>query len=206
MTERLGPKREDSRPVDVTELPNMRLERTVVSVPETLIVSEKNEYKPVADIVWHGDPGGNRYEQVRAIFDQAAARVGTRMRGNMPVGMAVEVRRFHALTPRTRYTAFGWHEIVFDIQINNARTGEIIVPRYTVDATFRGLSGQDAVRAENAGVTQKARILEQLEQRLFQELTGAPAADIDWHPEVAENEARVEGDAVLAPDALADSR
>ena len=45
-----------------------------VLAPRTLEVSEANLYYPIADIVWRGDPFGDRYEQIEAIFDAAGER------------------------------------------------------------------------------------------------------------------------------------
>ena len=44
-----------------------------VDVPKTLKVSEANMYYPVADIVWRGEPRGDRHAQVKAIFQEAFA-------------------------------------------------------------------------------------------------------------------------------------
>ncbi|MGR3344325.1 MAG: DUF6778 family protein, partial [Paracoccaceae bacterium] len=43
-------------------------------VPETLRVSERNSYKPIADIVWCEDPFGDRHDQVKAIFEEGITR------------------------------------------------------------------------------------------------------------------------------------
>lgn len=187
----------DPRPVDVTALPAMRVTGWQVTVPETLTVSEANLIKPVADIVWRGDPFGDRHAQTRAIMEEAASRAAARMRGNLPVTVLIELRRFHALTQKTRYADVGEHEIVFALEIRNSDTGDIVVPRYTVDATFRAYTNYEALDAERRGITQKSRILEQVEQRLFQELTGAPPANIDESPLVIGDETAVEGDQIL---------
>lgn len=177
-----GPTPESLRPVAIASLPKMRITRTVVTVPERLTISEANSFKPTADIVWHGDPPGDRYAQIKTIFEAAAARTASRMQGDLPVVVFIEVTRFHAVSQRTRYTLAGRHEIGFDLQVNNAATGAIVVPRYPVDASFPALGGDEAAMAENAGITQKARISDQLSARLLQELTGAPVEDIAPHP------------------------
>ena len=58
---------------DAVPAPDFSVVDVRVIVPETLKVSEANTYKPRADIVWRGDPYGNRYEQVAAIMRAAAA-------------------------------------------------------------------------------------------------------------------------------------
>lgn len=38
------------------------------AVPSDMTVSEANSYYPIADIVWRGDPLGNRAQQISSIF------------------------------------------------------------------------------------------------------------------------------------------
>ena len=87
-----------------------------VSVPETLLVSEKNSYYPGGDIVWHGDPVGNRRDQVKAIFEAAMANGTSDMTGDRKVMLDIVVTRFHSLTPKARYTVGGVHAIQFHLQ------------------------------------------------------------------------------------------
>ena len=189
----------DPRPVDVTALPPMRVTSWQVSVPETLSVSEANGIKPVADIVWRGDRFGDRHAQVSDIVNDGLARAARRINGNLPVVLIVDVERFHAVTERTRYAYSGKHEIRFGLQINNADTGAIIVPRYLDDITFRAYGGYEALDAERRGITQKSRILDQIEQRVYQELTGALAENIDESLLVGEGAEQIEGDSLLVP-------
>ena len=167
-----------ARPVDLTQMAPLTVSGWTITVPQTLMVSEVNSIKPRADIVWHGDPAGDRYAQVQSIMEEAVRRAAGTMNGSVPVTLAVDVVRFHALTPRLRYSFPGEHEIEFGLQVANAQTGEVIVPRYVVNATFMGFGGDQAVMAEAMGVTHKVRIIQQVEMRLVQELTGAPVANI----------------------------
>ncbi len=50
----------------------IRVSEVNVNIPRTLKVSESNVYYPRGDIVWRGDPIGDRYEQIEAIFQSAA--------------------------------------------------------------------------------------------------------------------------------------
>ncbi|MFV2003410.1 MAG: DUF6778 family protein, partial [Paracoccaceae bacterium] len=160
--------------VDVTQLPTMRVVGLVIQVPETLVVSEANSYKPVADIVWRGDPPGNRYEQVKAIFETGIARGVADFSGDLPVVLHIEVVRFHSVTERTRYTIGGVHEIDFFLTVTNGRTGDVVVPRYLISSRLKAFGGEQALAAEAAGQTQKVRILAHLAELIKQELTGVP--------------------------------
>lgn len=158
--------------LDVADLPDFILIGWQVTVPETLKVSEANTIKPSGDIVWRGDPFGDRYAQVKAIMEASLAKAAPQVRGNLPITVQVVVRRFHALTERTRYTYGGLHELRYDLQVTNAETGEVIIPAYTVDATFRGYGGYQALDAERRGFSQKRRVTDHLFQSIVYQLTG----------------------------------
>lgn len=164
--------RQDPRPVDVTQFPPFALQGWKIEVPKTLRVSEANTYKPVADIVWRGDDFGDRYAQIEQIFDTAMSRVKPHFDGNLPLAVQIRVEKFHAVTQKTRYSFSGLHEIEFILQANNAVTGEIVIPAYRVNTTFRALGGYEALDAERRGITQKVRIIDQLERRIQEELAG----------------------------------
>jgi len=80
---------------------------TKIVVPSYLEVSEANTLYPVADIVWRGDPYGDRRGQVKAIFEAAVARVAPRLHGAEKVEADIVVRRFHSLTGHARLTVGG---------------------------------------------------------------------------------------------------
>jgi hypothetical protein len=135
-----------------------------ITVPRTLDVSEANSIKPRADIVWRGDPLGNRYEQVEGILDQALSGVMVPREGaSTPVVVSIELTRFHAVTERARYTIGGEHEIEFIVTVRHAETGAILSGPREVDLTFRAHGGRAAIEAEAAGITQRSRILNRIQ-------------------------------------------
>ena len=166
-------------PVDVTRLPPMRIVGVSVNVPWTLSVSEENSYKPKADIVWREDPLGNRFEQVKAIFETAAQNVARNLQGDLPVVVHIEVRKFHALTQKTRYSIGGTHAIEFLLSVTNGRTGDVIVPPYLVVTNLKAYGGEQALAAERVGLTQKVRITTHLTELIRQELTGVPMPPVE---------------------------
>ena len=129
-----------------------------------------------ADIVWRGDALGDRHDQVKTIFEDAIGRAAASFSGDLPVVLHIEVRRFHAVTERTRYTIGGVHEIDFVLSVTNGRTGDVLIPPYFISTNIRAFGGEEALAAEHAGLTQKVRILAHLEELIVSELTGAPAA------------------------------
>ncbi len=143
-----------------------------VVVPETLRVSEANAYYPGGDIVWRGDPAGDRHAQVKAIFETAAQQSVQKItKGGQPAIMDIQVTRFHALTEKARNTVGGVHALQFAIILRDPETlGMLGEPKH-VQADFRALGGAGAAVAERHGITQKKRIIEHLAEVIEVELT-----------------------------------
>lgn len=135
-----------------------------VNVPRDLTVSEANSFAPKADIVWRGDPKGDRYIQVQQIFRQAGLQGTANMTGQRPVYLDIQVHRFHAMTEKARYTLTfsGVHNIRFSMVVRDAATGVPISPVDTVRADLAAYVGEQALRADAAGITQKHRIVSHL--------------------------------------------
>lgn len=143
-----------------------------VRVPETLKVSEANSYYPGGDIVWRGDPPGDRHAQVRAIFEDALRRgVESMGAGAVPVVLDVTVTRFHALTEKARYTIGGVHALTFEYVLRNPETGVAYGAPKQVRADLKAFGGARAIAAEREGITQKRRITEHLAEAIRTELT-----------------------------------
>lgn len=144
-----------------------------VIVPRELLVSEANSYYPRGDIVWRGDPFGDRHAQIEAIFDTAMARGTQSLSAGVPIILDVQVLRFHALTEKTRYSIGGTHAIKFGLSIRSAQTGLLLSERKVIEADLDGYGGQEAVDAERQGLTQKVRITDHLAKVINTELTTA---------------------------------
>ncbi len=129
-----------------------------VDVPRSLRVSEANLYMPVADIVWRGDPRGDRYQQVEAIMTAAAREATQGMRKGTPVVLHLKMRRFHALTEKARYVTGGNYAVHFDLSLRDARTGVELMPPRSVNLDIQASGGQKAIEEEARGLTQKVMI------------------------------------------------
>jgi hypothetical protein len=162
---------EPQQPEFVQTLPTMRVTEINVLVPQTLKVSERNSYYPGGDIVWRGDAIGNRHQQVKAIFDTALSQGTAQMDGIVPVRLDIRVDRFHALTEKARYTIGGVHSIIFVLQIRDLSTGLALGEPRLVKADLDAFGGQQALRAEARGQTQKVRITNHLAEVIRQELS-----------------------------------
>ena len=142
-----------------------------ISVPRSLKVSEANLYYPGGDIVWREDPLGDRYEQVRAIFEDGLRKgVANMSEGSVPVRVNVEVTRFHALTEKARYTIGGVHAIQFKVSLVNPETGVAYTEPRFIKADFKAFGGARAINAERNGITQKVRITDRIAEVIQQEL------------------------------------
>ncbi|MBL4768213.1 MAG: hypothetical protein JKY94_10935 [Rhodobacteraceae bacterium] len=143
----------------------------IVHVPRSLKVSEANRYIPSGDIVWRGDPIGNRHLQVRQIFETAMLSGVRGLNGQVTVDVDIEVMRFHALTEKARYSVGGVHSITFKLALKNPETGALLVPVRIIRADLDGFGGSQALAAEARGQTQKVRITDHLAEVIRQELT-----------------------------------
>lgn len=172
----------------------LKVQEVLVTVPRSLKVSEVNSIKPVAEIVWHGDEKGDRYAQVQKIT-QEAMNAGVRpYRSGPPVVIEVQVTRFHALTPITRKTIGGMHELEYSLTLRDADSGKVLRHVDRVDATVRGAGGLRARAEEAEGRTEKVVIEEALAASIQKELglTGQAMAQMDVVAQAA-------GTPVLAP-------
>ncbi|MBU2993642.1 hypothetical protein Q4555_12610 [Octadecabacter sp. 1_MG-2023] len=142
------------------------------AIPADMTVSEANSYYPIADIVWRGDPLGDRSEQISEMFQSSIRAAGLGLTGATPVIADVELVRFHSLTERTRYSVGGVHSIKFDLTIRDAETGEVLEPTRRINGDLPGLGGYAALAADNSGETQKVRIIRHLSSLFYQNMTG----------------------------------
>lgn len=134
-----------------------------VNVPERLTTTENNSFAPNADVVWHGEPLGDRKKQVAALMGQSIMRGAAGLRGSKRVRIAVELIHFHSLTPKARARApSAVHNISYYAQVVDARTGKPLSERVLIEADLPALTGGAAARAVEQGQTQKVRITNHL--------------------------------------------
>ncbi|MEP1353138.1 MAG: DUF6778 family protein [Tateyamaria sp.] len=150
---------------------DVRVKNITVRVPRSLTVSEGNGYLPSSDIVWRGDPIGDRYAQIGAIFNDAMKKGTAALDGATPVFLDIEVTRFHALTERARYSTGGVHNINFNVTVRHAVTTAQLGETRRVRADLTAFGGSQALAAEARGETQKVRISAFLAEVIRQELT-----------------------------------
>lgn len=146
-----------------------------VEAPAHLTVSEANRLNPSTDIVWRGDPYGNRRHQVEDIFTAAALNATRGLSGHQRVRLFIEVERFHAITERAQlYSPVGVHRIRFKIGLTDFHTGAPLGPTQRIRADLPAYVGSKALKAERNGHSQKQRITRHLTKVLSAWLRQGP--------------------------------
>ncbi|MEM9434484.1 MAG: DUF6778 family protein [Pseudomonadota bacterium] len=133
-----------------------------VIVPAELEVSEAGGYYPVGDIVWRGDPLGDRRAQVGQILSDGLSAGLTHLTGPQAVDFQIDVKRFHSVSERTRATVGGVHDITFNLTVVDRATRQAIFGPIRMTPDLNALGGGAASEAEARGDTQKVRILRHL--------------------------------------------
>jgi hypothetical protein len=128
-------------------------------------------FYPVADIVWRGEPMGNRHAQVMSIFKEAMDRGTYTMNSGRKVLVDIEVTRFHSVTEKTRYTVGGTHSMRFTLTVRDALSGEVIDGPRLVTADAKAAGGAQAVAEEQMGRTQRVVVVERLASVIRSELS-----------------------------------
>lgn len=152
-------------PVETSVSAHWRAGEVEVEVPDDLTVSDINSLVPDADIVWHGDPPGDRKAQVAEIVRAGVARGAAGLNGEREVDFHIVLSRFHGVTP----AAVAWataavHSIDFTIQAVDAGTGDALTDPVAVSADLEANVGALAIIAEMQGETDKDRIVERISE------------------------------------------
>lgn len=142
-----------------------------VTVPDTLSASEANLFYPVADIVWRGDPRGNRHAQVGAIFEEAFAKAAEPMSRGPEVVVDVAVRRFHSVSEKTRYAFGGVASIRYDLTVRDAASGAVLDGPRRVAQDIRISGGRKAIEEEMQGLTERVVLVHNLAHGALRELS-----------------------------------
>ncbi len=132
-----------------------------VTVPDSLTTSEVNIMAPDVDVVWHGDPQGDRLQQVGVILADAledAAQSLIPENLHRAVVIKATLIQFHSLTPRARALVGGIHKVKFTIQVVDQKTGEVLAGPSLIEADEFAYGYWRAVQADAEGETMKVRI------------------------------------------------
>lgn len=140
-----------------------KLADVTVSVPDSLTVSNDNTYAPNADIVWHGEPFGDRRAQVATIMEEGIRQGGAALPGTRNVTIVAQVQHFHAVTPAAVARAPGAvHNIAYRVRVFDAQTAEPLTQAQSIEADLEAYVGDAAILAEIQGQTQRVRIVDHI--------------------------------------------
>lgn len=136
-----------------------------IIIPEDLTLIEAPGFlAPNADIIWHGDPQGDRRAQVTDILRTGIGRAAAKVDGRIPVMLAIQLEQFHAVTPAAVSRApSAVHNIAFYAQFFDANGTPISKPEY-IQADLEANVGVQAIIAAQEGQTQRVRITDQLDR------------------------------------------
>lgn len=134
-----------------------------VLVSEDLRVSNKNTLAPNADIVWHGEPMGNRRAQVRRILTEGITRGAADLTGPRGVIINTSLVHFHAVTPAAvTHAPAAVHNIKFAARVFDDQSGQPLSETHEIEADLEAFVGTAAVTAAVQGNTQRVRIVNHL--------------------------------------------
>ncbi|MFO1138374.1 MAG: DUF6778 family protein [Paracoccus sp. (in: a-proteobacteria)] len=147
--------------VDAAKAANWRLAAVDVKAPETLTTSEENSYTPNYDVVWHGEPYGDRRAQAAAIIKEGIERgASSALTGREKVRIVATITQFHAITPKVRgMDGVGVHNIQYTIQVFDAKTGAALTEPQNIKAEFPAMVGDEGDAADAKGLTQRVQIV-----------------------------------------------
>ena len=145
-----------------------------IVVPETLVVSEANMFYPRADIVWRGEPQGDRLAQVKAILEDGFAVGIAGLKTGPRATLSVKVERFHALTEKARFSVGGVHDVVVVLTVLDAQSGAILEGPRRVEIAIKAAGNDVAIAEDAAGRTQRVVIVEGVAEAVRRELSGPP--------------------------------
>ena len=149
--------------VDTSLSKSWHLHRVQITIPETLTISNENTYAPNADIVWHGDPFGDRREQVSSILTEGITRAASPLKGPRGVAIHAQLEHFHAVTPAAVARSPGAvHNIAYTIQVLDDASGQALTPAERIEADLEAYVGSAAVSAAIQGQTQRVRIVDHI--------------------------------------------
>lgn len=150
--------------LDQAQTAQWRVASVEVAVPETLTTSEENSYVPDFDIVWHGEPAGDRRAQAAAIVTEGIQKGAAGLHGKTRVRIVATLGQFHAITPKVRESLqnSGVHNIQYTVQVFDARSGKALTQPQNIKAEFPALVGKAGDEADARGLTQRVQIVNQI--------------------------------------------
>lgn len=149
--------------VDAAVSRTWHVHNVMVVTPENLTVSNANTFAPNADIVWHGEPYGNRRTQVANIVEEGIRRGASVLKGTRDVTIVANIRHFHSVTPLAMSQAPGAvHNIGYVVRVMDTETGAFLTEPEEISADLEAYVGAAAITAALEGNTERKRIVDHI--------------------------------------------
>lgn len=123
----------------------------VVTMARGVTTTEENSFIPDADIVWHGEPKGDRLAQASAIVKTGVEKGFAGLSGGQPVTVHVTLKKFHSLSPRAFYNGpggSGVHSTGFVMSVHDSRNGALLAGPEAFEIDLPAVLATNEQRAE----------------------------------------------------------
>ncbi len=158
---RFGTAFDETLPADVSL--GWTVSDVLVTVPDALVASDANTLVPRADIVWHGEPPGDRKVQVAAILDEGITQGASILAGPRVVRFDVRLERFHGVTPAAMARApSAVHNIKYKLWVVDVATDSTLMGPFEFSADLEANVGAAAIVAMQSGQSERVRIVDHL--------------------------------------------
>jgi hypothetical protein len=140
-----------------------RVADIVVVAPASLTTTEENSLAPNADIVWHGEPRGDRRLQAARIVEDGLRAGSAALNGRTPVRLQAQLNHFHGITPVALNQApAAVHNISYILQVVSLSTGDTLFGPETIQADLPALTQSAAAVAAANGISERQRIVDHI--------------------------------------------
>jgi hypothetical protein len=130
-------------------------------VHDNRTVSDDNVLVPLADIVWHGEPAGDRKAQVAAIVADGMRVAAAPLAEGRPVEIHIAVDRFHGVSPvAVARSPAAVHDVAFRVAVVDRGTREVLVPPVRITAALPAYTQTNARLSRLQGETERQRIVD----------------------------------------------
>lgn len=150
-------------PLDAETTRSWHVTEVSVAAPRSLTTTEANVLAPNADVVWHGEPAGNRRAQTARILEEGLRKGSAGLRGSRRVAIEAQLLEFHGVTPiAVNQSPAAVHNITYVIRIVDPSTEETLAGPDRIQADLPAYTQSQATVAAENGITERRRIVDHI--------------------------------------------
>lgn len=116
-------------------------------------------------VVWYGKGSGSASNKVKTLIKKATALGSQKLKGKRGVEINITVQKFNSPTPairRKERTDLGVHHVNLFIEINDIKSGAVLLPATLIEADLEALTGTFAAAFEAQRQGQVERVTQHL--------------------------------------------